>query len=147
MSEELVQAQEAANEEREEKQVVITKLKSAVIEIQQLERQSDQVNKDYQHALETKGDKLRKIADENAQLMAQMEHFRNLSQKLDQHVQTVQVEANRLSNEVVTKTQQVEEYEQQTDSYRVRLEESQRELQSQVESSRQKQVSVQKNPS
>ena len=147
MSEELVQAQEAANEEREEKQVVITKLKSAVIEIQQLERQSDQVNKDYQHALETKGDKLRKIADENAQLMAQMEHFRNLSQKLDQHVQTVQVEANRLSNEVVTKTQQVEEYEQQTDSYKVRLEESQRELQSQVESSRQKQVSVQKKQS
>ena len=137
MSEKLAQTQEAAKEEREEKQTVITKL----------ERQSDQVNKDYQHALKIKNDEVGKIVDENARLMAQMEHFRNLSQKLDQHVQTVQVEATRLSNEVVTKTQQVKEYEQQTDSYKVRLEESQRKLQSQVESSRQKQVSVQKKQS
>ena len=100
MSEKLVQAQEAANEEREQKQAVISKLDSAVDEIQQLTRQSDQADKDYQHALETKGDELRKIADENAQLMGRMEHFINLSQKYKQQLEIMATQKEDIDNEL-----------------------------------------------
>ena len=83
----MVQAQLAADAEREEKQAVIAKLESTVEGLQIQQRQSDQAHKDYQHALETKGDELRKIAIEKAQLMGRMEHFRDLSQKYQQQLE------------------------------------------------------------
>ena len=100
LSEKLVQAQEAANEERDQKQAVITKLESTVGKIQQLQRQSDQTDKDYQHALETKGDELRKIADENTQLMGQMVHFRNLSQKNKHQLEIMAAQKSNIDNEL-----------------------------------------------
>ena len=56
-------------------------------DVQELIRQSDQKDKDHQHALETKGDELRLIADEKAQLMGRVEHFRNLSQRYEHQLE------------------------------------------------------------
>ena len=83
----LKQAQLAGDSERKEKQSVIAKLESTIVEQQRLQRRSKQSDKDYQDALKAKDGELRKTTNENSRLMGQVNRFRNSSQKYEQQLE------------------------------------------------------------
>ena len=117
--------------------------KKRIAEMKQLQEQLEQ---ELMISIKSKNDEIGLMQAEvnhlSEEILAKTQQVKEYEQDSQQRQAELEVEVNRLSEEILAKAQQVKGYKQQADSYKVRLEESQRELQSQVESSRQRQVSV-----
>ncbi|XP_064388876.1 uncharacterized protein LOC135336929 [Halichondria panicea] len=101
LSDQLRDCKAEAGTEKREKQAVIAKLKTTVAEKQHIAKQMIQSEKDSELNLGTKLQEIKMIRRENTQLMAQMEHLRTESSKLQRQLQTAEATYERREAKIV----------------------------------------------
>ena len=109
LSNELRKYMAEAETEKQEKQAVIAKLETNVIEKQQIAKQITQSEKDFDRTLATNLQEIEKIREEKTQFMAQMEHFRTESSKLQRQLQTAEATYERREAELVQEADELKD--------------------------------------
>ena len=105
LEEELKRSFAVAAEERQKKQDTIAKLNASIQQCQQKQRQLEYTDQDYKRLLHAKEEKIQKLADEKKGLLAQVNHFKQQSDKNMQLLQDAKMDSTQRQAELVQQFQ------------------------------------------